>query len=175
MAQAIVRAIPTTHAGVRFRSRLEAEWALNLDALGIAWCYEPDGLALPSGAHYAPDFWLPDARTWLEVKGPGVPGAEKAVELARATEGGDWRHPDALVVLGYAPLGGRMHAATVGPDGADDTGVTWCPKRGASIVGPGNDHQCRTCGTYALDSHHQGRFAYCSEIMWRRLSVGVLR
>lgn len=72
-----VRSIPTEYAGVTFRSRLEATWAYNLDAWGIRWSYEPEGVILPSGARYLPDFWLPEIRTWLEVKGPGVGGLEK--------------------------------------------------------------------------------------------------
>lgn len=32
--------IPTTYAGVRFRSRLEAKWACFFDQLGIHWEYE---------------------------------------------------------------------------------------------------------------------------------------
>jgi hypothetical protein len=72
-----VQSIPTSYRGVSFRSRLEATWAYNLDAWGISWSYEPEGFTLPSGARYLPDFWLPDIRTWLEVKGPGVGGLEK--------------------------------------------------------------------------------------------------
>ncbi len=84
-----VQAIPTSYRGVSFRSRLEATWAYNLDAWGISWSYEPEGFTLPSGARYLPDFWLPDIRTWLEVKGPGVGGLEKTREFAKVRG----RHP----------------------------------------------------------------------------------
>ncbi|MFJ8469584.1 PDDEXK family nuclease [Streptomyces swartbergensis] len=53
-------AVPTTYVGTRFRSRLEADWAVTLDGLGILWEYEPELIVLPSGTHYVPDFWLPD-------------------------------------------------------------------------------------------------------------------
>lgn len=36
-----VAAIPTTYAGVHFRSRLEARWAVLFDKLGWSWDYEP--------------------------------------------------------------------------------------------------------------------------------------
>lgn len=61
------RPIPTQYAGVRFRSRLEARWAVFFDSLGIRWVYEPDGLEI-DGIWYLPDFWLPDLRRFFEVK-----------------------------------------------------------------------------------------------------------
>jgi len=33
---------PTKYAGITFRSRLEARWAVFFDALGISWEYEPE-------------------------------------------------------------------------------------------------------------------------------------
>ncbi len=41
-----VRAIETKYKGCRFRSRLEARWAVFFDALGIKWWYEPEGFHL---------------------------------------------------------------------------------------------------------------------------------
>ncbi|GGY52629.1 hypothetical protein GCM10010384_68040 [Streptomyces djakartensis] len=76
-------AVPTTYAGTRFRSRLEADWAVTLDGLGILWEYEPELIVLPSGTRYVPDFWLPEVGTWLEVKGPNTPRREKATELGK--------------------------------------------------------------------------------------------
>lgn len=71
-----IGAIETRYAGCRFRSRLEARWAVFFDALGIAWEYEPQGfqcsyrLSLEEGTFpYLPDFWLPDLGLWAEVKG----------------------------------------------------------------------------------------------------------
>lgn len=81
-----IEAIPTTRDGVEFRSRLEARWAAYLDYWHIAWTYEPEVITLPSGVVYIPDFWLPELRTWIEVKGRGIPRVEKAYELAEARE-----------------------------------------------------------------------------------------
>lgn len=53
-----VKAIETRYSGCRFRSRLEARWAVFFDALGVKWEYEPQGFDLASGL-YLPDFWLP--------------------------------------------------------------------------------------------------------------------
>ena len=74
---------PTTYKDVTFRSALEACWAETLDKLGVVWEYEPEMIALPSGANYLPDFRLPEIAAWLEVKGHNVPRVEKAQELGR--------------------------------------------------------------------------------------------
>ncbi|MEU3907244.1 hypothetical protein AB0F20_26065 [Streptomyces goshikiensis] len=67
-----IRAIETLYAGHRFRSRLEARWAVFFDTMGIRWEYEPQGYAVgPDGKRrpYLPDFWLPKEKLWVEVKG----------------------------------------------------------------------------------------------------------
>ena len=51
-----INAIETFYKGYRFRSRLEARWAVFFDALGVEYEYEPQGFVLPSGKHYLPDF-----------------------------------------------------------------------------------------------------------------------
>ena len=83
------RPIETLYAGCRFRSRLEARWAIFLDALGVLWEYEIEGFDL-DGLWYLPDFWLPSLEAWLEVKGQSVKVGdaswEKAHRLAEETE-----------------------------------------------------------------------------------------
>ncbi len=93
-----MKAIETRYAGCRFRSRLEARWAVFFDALGIPWEYEPQGFECSwrlgdllfesceehrqtdepcfcispiecQPIHYLPDFWLPGEQVWVEVKG----------------------------------------------------------------------------------------------------------
>lgn len=61
-----IRAIETRYKGYRFRSRLEARWAVFFDALNLEWEYEPEGFELSGGVRYLPDFLIGD--TWLEVK-----------------------------------------------------------------------------------------------------------
>lgn len=63
-----IKAIETRYAGCRFRSRLEARWAVFFDQLQIKWEYEPQGYVV-DGTPYLPDFWLPESATWVEVKG----------------------------------------------------------------------------------------------------------
>ena len=70
-----IQAIETLYAGCRFRSRLEARWAVFFDALGITWDYEPEGFRLPNlpagDDCYLPDFWLPQVEMYAEVKPSG--------------------------------------------------------------------------------------------------------
>jgi hypothetical protein len=60
-----VKPIETEYRGYRFRSRLEARWAVAFDAMGINWLYEPEGYMV-NDRPYLPDFWLPDLGVWVE-------------------------------------------------------------------------------------------------------------
>ena len=87
-----IQAIETIWAGDRFRSRLEARWAVFFNAAGIRYIYEPEGfykICCPGdnrdpGDKYLPDFYLPEYDIYAEVKGerPGI-GEEvkKAVNI----------------------------------------------------------------------------------------------
>jgi hypothetical protein len=69
------RPIETVYRGCRFRSRLEARWAVFFDALGLRWEYEKEGFELPSGERYLPDFWIPgltQAGSFVEIKPRGT-------------------------------------------------------------------------------------------------------
>lgn len=98
MTQAI-KAIETSYKGYRFRSRLEARWAVFFDTLEIKWEYEREGYELPSG-RYLPDFFLHwsnevsprlaqfrEVGYWVEIKGVDPTTQELALlgELSRAT------------------------------------------------------------------------------------------
>ncbi len=64
-----IKAIETRYNGYRFRSRLEARWAVFFDTLGIKYEYEKEGYDLGKHGWYLPDFWLPDLQLWYEIKG----------------------------------------------------------------------------------------------------------
>ena len=70
------KAIETRYGGCRFRSRLEARWAVFFDALGIEWEYEKEGYDLGEEGLYLPDFWLPKQSLWVEIKGQQPTDAE---------------------------------------------------------------------------------------------------
>lgn len=63
-----IKAIETNYRGIKYRSRTEARWAVFLDELRVPYAYEPEGFDL-GGEWYLPDFWLPSAGVWFEVKG----------------------------------------------------------------------------------------------------------
>jgi hypothetical protein len=52
---------------VKYKSRLEARWAVFFDILGVETLYEYEGYQLPSG-WYLPDFYVPLMDAWFEVK-----------------------------------------------------------------------------------------------------------
>jgi hypothetical protein len=64
-----IQAIETKYKGYRFRSRLEARWAVFFDSIGWPWEYELEGFKLSDGTHYLPDFYLPKLKLWVEIKG----------------------------------------------------------------------------------------------------------
>jgi len=74
----MIKAIETRYKGYRFRSRLEARWAVFFDALGIKWEYEKEGYDLGAAGWYLPDFWLPDQKVWIEVKGDDISDKDMA-------------------------------------------------------------------------------------------------
>src|SRR5260221_6233304 len=81
----MIKPIETRYKGYRFRSRLEARWAIFLDAIGINYRYEYDSYCL-DGICYLPDFKLCPKWCgigWIEIK-PGWPTikeCDKAIRL----------------------------------------------------------------------------------------------
>lgn len=105
-----LRPIQTIFKGYRFRSRLEARWAVFLDTLGLRWEYEPQGFELRDGTRYLPDFYLPDQGAFVEIK-PAVKMLQKRIYLAGKFSCGvkfvnahgvnNWRK---LIASGYCEL-----------------------------------------------------------------------
>lgn len=63
----MIKAIETRYRGYRFRSRLEARWAVFFDYLGLTWEYEKQGFSI-NGQAYLPDFWIKNWNAWVEIK-----------------------------------------------------------------------------------------------------------
>jgi hypothetical protein len=72
-----IKPIETVYNGYRFRSRLEARWAVFFDTLDIEYEYEKEGYDLGEAGWYLPDFWLPQVKMWAEVKGTIFTDKEK--------------------------------------------------------------------------------------------------
>ena len=118
-----MKPIETRAYGHRFRSRLEAKWAVAFTHAQIEWHYEPEGFDLGDAGFYLPDFWLPQVSMWAEVKA-GKPSPEeikKAEELARQTDwpcllligppsvNGYWAIRPDLEVMDYCLFEGRQY------------------------------------------------------------------
>jgi hypothetical protein len=72
--------------GYLMRSHSETRWAAMMDALRVTWLYEDRHVETRHGG-YIPDFYLPAAGMFIEVKGP-TPTAverEKAMDAQRQT------------------------------------------------------------------------------------------
>ena len=118
-----LKAIQTEYKGYRFRSRLEARWAVFFDTLGVKWEYEPEGYDLGNGVYYLPDFLLHDVTVnhglfqrhcdiYVEVK--GVMTDDDARKIIRFSDLGyddDDRSgvsKTAVLVVGNIPEGESM-------------------------------------------------------------------
>lgn len=134
-----IKAVPTTYAGVTFRSRLEARTAVFFDAAGISWEYEPVRVALEGGGTYLPDFRTNESG-YVEVK-----GAEENLDkpyLLRAADA--LGH---LTILGPIPdcrkgIPGRT-VLLARPNGQDPrVNVTW------------HDYRKHRRGCPSMEEHH---------------------
>jgi hypothetical protein len=87
-----IKAIETEYGGCRFRSRLEARWAVFFDTLRIPWEYEVEGFETSAGP-YLPDFRIripqikqwPGTYQWFEVKPGSAPEDARHAALAAET------------------------------------------------------------------------------------------
>lgn len=90
-----MKSIETRAYGHRFRSRLEARWAVAFTEARIAWDYEPQGFDLGSAGLYLPDFWLPQVSMWAEVKADQPTDEELRKVAALVNQSG---HPCLLLI-----------------------------------------------------------------------------
>lgn len=107
-----IGAIETWYAGHKFRSRLEARWAVFFDALGVEWRYESQGFE-GGGHRYLPDFFLPAFDVWCEVKAGYIVPEDDAEKISAVIMSGAMdgllcafdvpRCHNALLLLGEVP------------------------------------------------------------------------
>lgn len=142
------RGIPTLYANVRFRSRLEARWAVMFDLLKWPWVYEPTDLEW-----YIPDFVLRfDA---------GLIAVEVKPEMTLPALGGyaqrmvssGWS--DELLVVGAAIFSGDRIGTHGESVGASEV-----------ALGDGRVFRCINCGNVSLLNEENSwscRFSGCGE------------
>ena len=134
MANNTIKAIETVYNGYRFRSRLEARWAVFFDSLNIPYIYEPEGLNI-NGTMYLPDFYLPDSKQFFEVKG-----------IMRDS---DMEKINALISAGYSVVIGMDNGKFIACDlweTMDENGnkdeYTLCTDSDSWMI------RCKKCGKY---------------------------
>ena len=142
-----IKPIETVYNGYRFRSRLEARWAVFFDAIGLKYEYEKEGFTLSTGEKYLPDFYLPDLGLWAEVKPSRncdnipkdssgylrwdlAPGYKKLEQLCDDIK-------SAGILLDGLPLDGGWYQIVV-CDTNDSSGGDWFPD---------------PCATFAVNKH----------------------
>lgn len=143
-----LKAIETEHNGILYRSRLEARWAVFFDSLGIRFEYEKEGFDL-DGIWYLPDFWLPEQRYWVEIKGskPAADEERKMTAFAGALEKSN------SACRFYCFPGGIPAQKDIGCCGPDWDSRDWWST--AVLLYPGADHgqawcECSTCGKFGV-------------------------
>lgn len=77
----MIQSLQTEYKGIKFRSRLEARWAVFFYETESAWEYESEGYLLDNGLCYLPDFYIRNVQfgpksyedIYVEVKGEMTP------------------------------------------------------------------------------------------------------
>ncbi len=146
-------AIPTEYNGIQMRSRFEANVALVFDQLGLRWQYEPKSFLFKEAGHYRPDFYLPDHRTWVEVRGYGDPYADMALWYM-AIEGNEENSLTRMILVSSIatdahPPGVYVYTARPQPFCKDDpwevASICWCRKCGEPSFRHILDETCIAC------------------------------
>lgn len=155
--------IPTTYNGVLYRSKLEADWSRFFDRHRMKYAYESEGFDL-GGLWYLPDFYLPEIKTFVEVKGALDDEDEaKLFALARAAA-----PKGIMVILAEAPAGERyrlvhptpqefeMSGPEPGPYLDDEVALALCARCNTwYFVETMQSWHCVACGYAEGDQTHK--------------------
>lgn len=151
-----IKAIITEYNGYRFRSRLEARWAIFFDALDLKYQYEPEGYEI-GDIKYLPDFYLPDLDIFVEIK----PSAPPLDELRKVQAFADYKQ--IVLIMGQPGATFDQYGAGVS--------IEYVASRYMPLLGPEKEHalwdspsvfiQCRDCERVGLESrgYHFDEFA----------------
>lgn len=136
--RASIKAIETRYKGYRFRSRLEARWAVFFDSLGVKWEYEREGFDLGKSGYYLPDFFIPELG-WVEIKPASLDDDEEdklqafgsKIEQRIYVFIGNIPNPETVDLYGSPWDGGWYDDGIVlfkdlGYDADGDSGYQWC-------------------------------------------------
>jgi hypothetical protein len=142
----MIKAIETQYKGYRFRSRLEARWAVFFDALCIEWQYEPEGFDM-GGVLYLPDFFIPHLNSWIEIK-PIEPSDKELNKVSMLAES---LGQSAYLFYGQIRLPSNDDAVPAYYDGGDYP-YFWC--------------ECQDCGMFGIEFDGRSDRLSCKESYW---------
>ena len=136
-----IKPIPTVFEGTKFRSRLEARWALFFTYLRVPYKYEPKRFDLEF-TKYTPDFCF-NNRTFIEIKPDAIPNQtlrklwilSVRYDLDAYLFSGDFYEYPTLSIFKF----GRDGTITF------DYDFRYCPKCKALKLD--NVDKCRVCGS----------------------------
>ena len=110
----MIQAIETKYNGYKFRSRLEARWAVFFDKMDIEYTYEPESFMSDykfelkgRKACYLPDFYLPKLNMWVEVKGDKNKLFDDSARMACILSDLLKKH-QGIILLGNVPDGNNI-------------------------------------------------------------------
>jgi hypothetical protein len=158
--QPTIKPIETHYRGYRFRSRLEARWAVFMTTAGIPYSYEPEGFEISAEItrwndappvrvqrFYLPDFWLPVQDHFLEIKPAILDECGRIegpdVDLVRLQEAFEQQTGKQLIILCGEP--GRGSVSNLEP-------ASYC---GFTVVDC--DYEWCECGCGAIGLQYEGR------------------
>jgi len=139
----IPKAIQTQYRGNNYRSRLEARWAVFFHIAKIETIYEGEGYQTSYG-RYLPDFYLPEMKLFIDVKGGGNPDPhvlQKLRECCKDDQRGAVLEQIPLVQNGTIDLDDqevfKIYHNCAFPDGGEDGLYLFC--------------KCPCCGTNGFE------------------------
>lgn len=136
--------MPIYYNNTFFRYKLEAQWAVFFDVLGIEYAHRSQIHDWESIGHI-PTFYLPDLNAFWEVK-RNQPSAKLAYWARRVAEDqqmivyvafGDVLNPDTIYDTQVVEANDMISAHAYFPDGTVDFGYWWC--------------ECPNCGKIGLE------------------------
>jgi hypothetical protein len=145
----MLKPIETLFNGHRFRSRLEARWAVFFTVLEVPYDYEPEGYRFERYA-YLPDFLMPSWNVFVEIKPikPRIDEMQRFIAFAQHAE------KSLLIFYGNASADGHR-VIWCSPDGlqGDDLQLAACRERcgqmfiqnetwGIQAIAPLTGHDC---------------------------------
>ncbi len=161
-----IKAIETEYNGYRFRSRLEARWAVFFDSVGIEYVYKPEKIRLVND-YYQFDFYLPESKQLFEVQGVFVNTEEENLQRA-LTEGYSvtiGTYDGKFITCDHWP-DEEIYGTPFSFDTSNDGWLCRCRSCGKYwFMGSHGVWDCQCCGEYDGDGHFTVEMSYCDYVV----------